>query len=134
MAEHKCAAKVCQPHMMHSFPCSRKGIVHENGEWWCKQHAPSSVAARDAKRNAAFNAGQKRRAKLYDRAARCEQAEAKCGRLREALLHAMGWCPGCDGEGVTAAGGDCRTCAPVRAIEESIPRAERDGEEKPDGG
>ena len=51
------------------------------------------------------------------------KVEAGREKLREALLHAMGWCPGCNGEGVTDAGGDCRTCCAVRAIEENVDRA-----------
>ena len=31
-----------------TVPCGRSGTLKECGKWWCKQHAPSSVAAHSA--------------------------------------------------------------------------------------
>ena len=44
----------CSAHAYHSaarsiLPCSRRAVVTEGGKPYCKQHAPSSVAARNAK-------------------------------------------------------------------------------------
>ena len=31
----------------HSHSCSRKGINFEDDKWWCKQHTPSIIKARN---------------------------------------------------------------------------------------
>jgi len=31
---------------MHPHQCSRRGVITEEGNLWCKQHAPSAVKAR----------------------------------------------------------------------------------------
>ncbi len=44
--KHKCAERVSTGIRFHMAPCSRRGVVNEDGKWWCKQHAPSAVEAR----------------------------------------------------------------------------------------
>lgn len=51
----RCAESVYQPgrgRWGHSSQCSRAGVVEEVGHRWCRQHAPSAVAKRDAARRA----------------------------------------------------------------------------------
>ena len=62
--------------------CKRKGVVSEGGKKWCKQHAPSSVKARQAKSDARFKADQDRRLAPYTEAKRLRAVNAK---LLEAL-------------------------------------------------
>jgi hypothetical protein len=38
------------------FPCANAGKYEEDGKWWCGTHRPSMVAARQAKRDAAYRA------------------------------------------------------------------------------
>jgi hypothetical protein len=52
--QDQCAAGVMSG--FHYSQCSRKPSVQEDGHGWCKQHAPSIVAERDAKRNAEWEA------------------------------------------------------------------------------
>jgi hypothetical protein len=33
----------------HNYSCTRHGTVFEDGKWWCKQHSPSGVKAREEK-------------------------------------------------------------------------------------
>lgn len=41
---------------VQSWRCTRRGVVERNGKWWCSQHDPDAVKARqgaaDAKRKA----------------------------------------------------------------------------------
>ena len=30
----------------HEYACTRRGVNYEQGKWWCKQHSPSVVKAR----------------------------------------------------------------------------------------
>lgn len=41
-------------------PCSRDGVVERNGKWYCRQHDPEKVAERVRKRDAKYEADQKR--------------------------------------------------------------------------
>ena len=45
--------------------CSRKGVVKESEQHWCKQHAPSAVAARDAARTERWAAESRERARQH---------------------------------------------------------------------
>jgi len=36
------------------YPCKRKGIVEEDGKWWCKQHSPSDKKAKREARSAKY--------------------------------------------------------------------------------
>lgn len=48
----RCAASVSQGDRGFSYgQCVRKGVLTEEGHLWCKQHAPSTEAARRAKRD-----------------------------------------------------------------------------------
>ena len=58
-------------------PCTRKGVVEEDGNKWCKQHAPSSVKARRKASSAKFKADQDRRLAPYNEAKRLEALNAK---------------------------------------------------------
>ena len=49
-----CAATVVNN--WNRYPCSRNGVVEEDGKWWCRQHAPSAVKARREKASARYNA------------------------------------------------------------------------------
>lgn len=53
--EERCAKQIYQAGSWHTYPCSRKGIIEEDGSLWCKQHAPSSVATRRAETNARWD-------------------------------------------------------------------------------
>lgn len=44
-----------------SGPCSRKGVVREEGKDWCKQHAPSAVKARHEAHEAECKRSNERR-------------------------------------------------------------------------
>jgi hypothetical protein len=58
-------------------PCTRKGVVSEDGNKWCKQHAPSSVKARREASSAKFKADQDRRLAPYNEAERLRVVNAK---------------------------------------------------------
>lgn len=40
----RCSERIWQS--FHPQPCSRRGVLTEDGRPWCRQHAPSTVAAR----------------------------------------------------------------------------------------
>lgn len=44
-AKPRCA-KVIYDNFFSGKPCSRPGTIEEEGELWCKQHAPSAVKKR----------------------------------------------------------------------------------------
>ena len=46
MTEHACAKRVPDVRRATTHPCTRQGKVRQDGEWWCRQHSPSSVRAR----------------------------------------------------------------------------------------
>ncbi len=43
----------------HDHSCSRAGKLFEKGQWWCRQHAPSSVKKRDDVRKVKWVAARK---------------------------------------------------------------------------
>ena len=45
-AEHLCTGRVSYGDWGKSSPCSRKGKVYEENQWWCTQHSPSAKAKR----------------------------------------------------------------------------------------
>lgn len=54
--EHRCFERLYgRDHGWRGIQCGRKGTVNEEGNWWCKTHAPSAVAARKAVRDARWN-------------------------------------------------------------------------------
>jgi hypothetical protein len=90
MAEkHNCAKGVYYGSIMKSFPCSRNGIIEEDGKWWRKQHAPSSVEARRIARDAEWRRRWDERENARDRTARLAQ-------LKDAVIDAAvayaAWC------------------------------------------
>ena len=58
MEKHGCSERVWED--FHNYACSRSGKLNEDGKWWCKQHAPSTRAAKRAQSEAKWDA--KRRA------------------------------------------------------------------------
>ena len=48
--KHRCSKNVYWGSWGRSSPCSRKGVVFEEGEWWCKQHSPTATENRETKR------------------------------------------------------------------------------------
>lgn len=32
--------------------CARRGVIEEDGKWWCKQHSPTQVKSKRKKQNA----------------------------------------------------------------------------------
>jgi hypothetical protein len=58
-------------------PCTRKSVVSEDGKKWCKQHAPSSVKARQKASEARFKADQTRRMAPYREAERLRAVNTK---------------------------------------------------------
>lgn len=53
---NRCSASVYRDHGLRHDRCERRGVVEEGGKRWCRQHAPSAVAARNAKANEKFEA------------------------------------------------------------------------------
>jgi len=51
-----CSESVSPSTGWNSYQCSRKGIIEENGELWCKQHAPANVKAKREKVRAEWKA------------------------------------------------------------------------------
>lgn len=51
-----CAAIVHDTQSWRGRNCTRAGTVHENGKYWCKQHAPSAEKARRDKAQAEWEA------------------------------------------------------------------------------
>lgn len=60
MPEQKCAGRVPDHTGFHLRPCSRRGSLLEKdgaefpAKWWCKTHAPSTVAKKRAKKDADY--------------------------------------------------------------------------------
>jgi len=52
--KHLCAGHVYGDRI--DYPCSRNGSLHENGKWWCHQHAPSTIKAKRDAQDAAYEA------------------------------------------------------------------------------
>jgi hypothetical protein len=70
----QCSARVWHNGGVWKHPCQRYGVIEENGDWWCKQHAPSIVkASDDARQDKWTREWAERDAKLAAEAA----AEAK---------------------------------------------------------
>lgn len=58
----RCAELVYSRAGWHGTPqCERTGKLFEDGKWWCRTHAPSSVAARRAEREAKWRRESDRR-------------------------------------------------------------------------
>lgn len=75
---HDCAERVFTDRM-GSHRCFRRGIIQENGKWYCRQHAPSAVAARQRARDEK----DKRKWDILDKRAavqRCERAVIEAAR------------------------------------------------------
>lgn len=54
MDKHGCSDNVWNG--FHGYACSRTGKLNEDGKWWCKQHAPSTKAAKRAQSEAKWKA------------------------------------------------------------------------------
>lgn len=77
---HDCAERVYPSGGFTGHKCSRNGVLEEDGEWWCRQHAPST------KRRKA----DERRAKFQDVTARETRAMGAATARAEALTAALG--------------------------------------------
>lgn len=67
--KHKCAEQVSNGMRFSGYsPCSRRGVVNEDGKWWCRQHAPSAAEARHKASMARFVAESLARQKERDAA------------------------------------------------------------------
>ncbi len=51
-----------------SYPCSRKGSVERDGQWYCKQHDPATKKAREDASYAKYQAESAKRADYHHRA------------------------------------------------------------------
>ncbi len=72
MINRQCNAMVYSATEYQKQQCLRKGVILEDGKYWCKQHAPSIKAARDAKLLAKRRAEHKARQEVsrYERHAK----------------------------------------------------------------
>jgi hypothetical protein len=52
-----------------SYDCPNRGVLEEEGRWWCRRHAPSVVAAKRAAREAVWDEKAAARDATYRRAA-----------------------------------------------------------------
>jgi hypothetical protein len=81
--EKRCSEpKVSDVTGWHSYQCSRRGTITEDGKPWCFQHAPSAVHKRNAEVETRFKADQDRRMTPYYEAERLRAVNTK---LLEAL-------------------------------------------------
>lgn len=48
---NNCSAVVFGPRV-HSWGCTRRGVIERNGKWYCRQHDPDAVKARMTARDA----------------------------------------------------------------------------------
>lgn len=67
------------------YRCPSPGVLEEEGKFWCRRHAPSVVAARDAKRNAKVDQYIAESRREY----RQREAEAKALPLLRAVVEAQ---------------------------------------------
>ena len=72
----ECCAEVFRGY--HYYPCGKKGKVQRNGKWYCGRCDPDKVAAREAERQAKWDA----ELKAYE-------AERKAERIRDARAAAF---------------------------------------------
>lgn len=85
---HRCAKEVPSPGMtMYFHPCHRNGVHYENDKWWCRQHAPSIVAAKNAARHAKceakWKADKQKQEEKKLREARRDACERACAGLQD---------------------------------------------------
>jgi hypothetical protein len=52
----KCAKRLPVRYSSYGRPCKLAGVVEQDGNWWCRLHAPDAVATREAARDAAWRA------------------------------------------------------------------------------
>ena len=57
-------------------PCRYTGVLKEEGQWWCRVHAPSEVARREAKRETKREESNPRRLDGWEIALFRRQAQA----------------------------------------------------------
>lgn len=73
----RCSGTVYHGPWSHSNQCSRAGVLREDGKYWCKQHAPSLVAKKQAARSTKWDAEYKFKTLGWDiQAAKNQIAEA----------------------------------------------------------
>lgn len=56
MTKHQC----CQPvwDNFHKGQCQRNGVIERDGKWYCKQHDPEAVKAKEEAKRAQWRAEQ----------------------------------------------------------------------------
>ena len=87
--KRRCAVRVYRGKMATSSPCARNAAFFEDDEWWCKQHAPSSVEARRIARDAEWRRRWDERENARDRTARLAQLKDA---VVEAAVAYAAWC------------------------------------------
>ena len=72
MTNRQCSARVYSATEYQKQQCLRKGVILEDGKYWCKQHIPSIKVARDTKLLAKWSAKNNARleASCYERRAK----------------------------------------------------------------
>ena len=78
MATHKCSAKTPDMYgVPNVHPCKRPATVERDGKWYCWQHDPEYVKAKEKKRRAEWDTKMEREAAKYRHIAR----NARLGKL-----------------------------------------------------
>lgn len=62
--ERSCAATV-HGERLQSWGCQRKGVIERNHKWYCRQHDPDAVKARDDARRQRWDDEQRTRDRTY---------------------------------------------------------------------
>lgn len=66
--KEKCCATVMPPGQWHSHRCERNASVEHGGKPYCRQHNPAAKAARDAERQAKWDAEERQNRSDRDKA------------------------------------------------------------------
>lgn len=71
----QCSATVFGPRV-HNWSCNRRGVVQREGQWFCKQHDPKAVKARQSTREGQRKDHEREQAEILDE---CRRAAAELG-------------------------------------------------------
>ena len=83
----QCAWRVYEGYGARS--CKHKPIISEDGRWWCAQHAPSKVKARQAAKEARWDAKDKAESAKYRLEAAAPDLLAALEGMESVLASAM---------------------------------------------
>ncbi len=93
MSERDCNKQIWEPRGTGFHPCSRKGVIEEDGRHWCRQHAPSAVKARQEKSDARYDEQWRldveRRTRRYACEAAFEGSDIPTERITPGLVKEM---------------------------------------------